>query len=83
MARLVWAARCRSGYQFERLEGRRRVWRPCRRVCSRGELLCGDCATAVAVPTVAREGWVARTLKSMAAAVRPRPELFPRRAAAE
>lgn len=41
-----WTARCKSGYTFG--------GKPCRRICSRGELLCGDCRTAVVVPDLPR-----------------------------
>jgi hypothetical protein len=43
----IWSARCKSGYVLDRRRGRPTV---CKQVCSRGELLCGDCATAVVVP---------------------------------
>jgi hypothetical protein len=42
--RPIWSARCKSGFTFD--------GKPCRRPCSRGELLCADCATAVVVPEV-------------------------------
>jgi hypothetical protein len=44
---LRWTARCKSGYQFQR-QGRGK-WRSCQRFCSRGELLCSECATAEVV----------------------------------
>lgn len=43
---IAWTARCKSGFTFN--------GRACRRACSRGELLCADCATAEVIPASPR-----------------------------
>lgn len=54
----VWNARCKSGYEFERVVRTWKVgsvriqkvgWKACARVCARGELVCADCHSAVVV----------------------------------
>jgi len=61
MTHPVWNARCKGGYEFKR--GKR--WKPCRRVCRRGELLCGDCLEAVVLDEAVRLPLMAR-LKALA-----------------
>lgn len=43
MATSGWDARCKSGFTFERRNGKHT---PCNAVCRRGELICQDCSTA-------------------------------------
>lgn len=53
-----WTARCKSGYQIN--------GHVCKRLCSRGQLLCSDCATAQVVHTVRPESLLSRMARNLA-----------------
>jgi hypothetical protein len=61
----VWTARCRSGFEFPRIVRGRVRYHACKRSCSRGELLCAECATAQSVPVEARVSLLARVARSL------------------
>jgi len=54
----VWIARCKSGHELYRPADRK--YHACKRLCSRGELLCSDCATAEVTGYLPRVGLLAR-----------------------
>lgn len=68
----IWTARCKSGYQFR--SARTGKLATCNKVCSRGQLLCSDCHSAVVVPQVAQVSnlwnWYARVYQTVASMIR-------------
>jgi len=47
-----YQARCKSGYTFN--------GKPCRRMCSRHEIMCADCQSAIVVVVDSPAGFMAR-----------------------
>jgi hypothetical protein len=57
--RVIWTARCKSGYEFN--------GHVCQQVTRRGALLCDDCLSAVVLPTVYRPSLLARAFTAVLA----------------
>jgi hypothetical protein len=57
--RVIWTARCKSGYEFN--------GHVCQQVTRRGALLCDECLSAEVIPSVRHAGMLARVLGAVIA----------------
>jgi hypothetical protein len=58
-ARVMWTARCKSGYEFN--------GKACQHVTRRGALLCDSCLDAVVIPSVRHTGMLTRAIGAVVA----------------